>query len=36
VWDAILPDRDLDPPLGARRQALDAAMKGRFAPPERG
>jgi hypothetical protein len=25
-----------DPPLGAMREALEDAMTGRFAPPERG
>jgi hypothetical protein len=36
VHFGLLADRDLDPPLGAMRQALDDAMNGRFAPPERG
>jgi hypothetical protein len=32
----LLADRDLDPPLGAMRAALEDAMHGRFAPPDRG
>ena len=32
----LLADRDLDPPLGAMRAALEDAMNGRFAPPDRG
>jgi diacylglycerol O-acyltransferase len=36
VHFGLLADRDLDPPLGAMRQALDDAMNGRFASPERG
>jgi hypothetical protein len=29
-------DRDLDPPLGAMRAALEDATSGRFAPADRG
>jgi hypothetical protein len=36
VHFGLLADRDLDPPLGAMRAALDGAMTRRFAPPERG
>jgi hypothetical protein len=32
----LLADRCLDPPLGARRAALEDAMNRRFARPERG
>jgi hypothetical protein len=32
----LLVDRDLDPLLGAMRAALEDAMNGRFAPPDRG
>jgi hypothetical protein len=36
VHFGLLADRDLDPPLGAMRAALEDAMNGRFAPPDRG
>jgi WS/DGAT/MGAT family acyltransferase len=36
VHFGLLADRDLDPPLGAMRAALEDAMNGRFAPPYRG
>jgi diacylglycerol O-acyltransferase / wax synthase len=36
VHFGLLADRDLDPPLGAVRTALEDAMDGRFAPPDRG
>ena len=36
VHFGLLADRDLDPPLAAMRAALEDAMNGRFAPPDRG
>jgi diacylglycerol O-acyltransferase len=36
VHFGLLADRDLDPPLGAMRAALEDAINDRFAPPERG
>jgi hypothetical protein len=36
VHFGLLADRDLDPPLGAMRAALEDATNGRFAPPDRG
>jgi hypothetical protein len=36
VHFGLLADRDPDPPLGAMRAALEDAMNGRFAPPDRG
>ena len=36
VHFGLLADRDLAPPLGAMRAALEEEMHGMFAPPERG
>jgi hypothetical protein len=36
VHFGLLADRDLDPPPGAVRAALEDAMNGRFAPLDRG
>ena len=36
VHFGLLADRDPDPPLAAMRAAVEDAMNGRFAPPDRG